>query len=151
MNKSKHLRFWPGLCLVLSHSGCIIGPVELVSDNLPPEIINATSFNQCNANPDCTDEGFGNVIYTCDNCNLSADLVASSGLVFAMVEDDNPAALDYRWTLSASGWLTNAISDEIGSQVVIGDIAAVDGQTLTLQILDGNDYQVQMSWILEGT
>lgn len=132
-------------------SGCVIGPVELVADNLPPEIINATSFNQCLANTDCTDEGFGNVITTCDNCNLTADLVASNGLVFAMVEDDSPADLDYRWTLSDSGWLTNAISDEIGSQVVISDTASVDGEILTLQILDGSDYQVQMRWILEGS
>lgn len=91
------------------------------------------------------------MITTCDNCNLTADLVASNGLVFAMVEDDNAAELDYRWTLSDSGWLTSAISDEIGSQVVITDVAAVDGETLTLQILDGSDYQVQMRWILEGS
>jgi hypothetical protein len=77
-------------------------------------------------------------------------VVASNGLVFAMVDDDNPTELDYRWTLSTSGWLTNAISDDIGSQVVLSDLEAADGQELTLQILDGNDYQVQMNWILEG-
>jgi len=131
-------------------AGCIIGPVELVPDNLPPEIINATSFNQCNANIECTDQDNGNVIRYCQNCELRADIVASNGLVFAMVDDDNPTELDYRWTLSASGWLTNAISDEIGSQVVISDLAAANGQTLTLQILDGDTYQVQMNWILEG-
>ena len=151
MSCFRSLQNWPVLCLVFLHTGCVIGPVELVADNLPPEIINATSFNQCMANPECTDEGFGNVITTCDNCNLTADLVASNGLVFAMVEDDNAAELDYRWTLSDSGWLTSAISDEIGSQVVITDVAAVDGETLTLQILDGSDYQVQMRWILEGS
>ena len=151
MSSFRQLQTWPILCFLFSHSGCVIGPVELVADNLPPEIINATSFNQCMANPDCNDEGFGNVITTCDNCGLTADLVASNGLVFAMVEDDAAEDLDYRWTLSDSGWLTNAISDEIGSQVVIADIAAVDGEVLTLQILDGNDYQVQMRWTLEGS
>ena len=90
------------------------------------------------------------MIRYCQNCELSADIVASNGLVFAMVEDDNPIELDYRWTLSASGWLTNAISDEIGSQVVIADLTAANGQVLTLQILDGDAYQVQMNWILEG-
>ena len=124
--------------------------MELVPDNLAPEIINATSFNQCNANPDCIDEDFGSVIRYCQNCDLTADIVASNGLVFAMVDDDDPSALDYRWTLSTSGWLTNATSDEIGSQVVIGDLQEADGQTLTLQILDAEDYQVQMSWLLEG-
>jgi hypothetical protein len=34
--------------------------------------------------------------------------------------------------------------------VVLSDLEAADGQELTLQILDGNDYQVQMNWILEG-
>ena len=149
MSCFSHLQNWPTICLVFMQTGCVIEPVELVADNLPPEIINATSFNQCMANPECTDEGIGNVITTCDNCSLTADLVASNGLVFAMVEDDSPEELDYRWTLSDSGWLTSAISDEIGSQVVINDIAAVDGEILTLQILDGSDYQVQMGWILD--
>jgi hypothetical protein len=144
------LEIWPGLCITLCCGGCILGPVELVPDNLPPEIINATSFNQCNANPECIDEDFGSVIRYCQNCNLSADIVASNGLVFAMVDDDQPESLDYRWTLSNSGWLTNAISDDIGTQVVLADLEAADGQTLTLQILDGNDYQVRMSWFLEG-
>ena len=130
--------------------GCILGPVELVPDNLPPEIINATSFNQCNANPECVDEDFGSVIRYCQNCDLTADIVASNGLIFAMVEDDAPEALDFRWTLSTSGWLTNAISDDIGTQVVLENLEEADGQTLTLQILDGNDYQVKMNWILEG-
>jgi hypothetical protein len=144
------LRFWPRLCIAIGSGGCIIGPVELVPDNLPPKIINATSFNECNANPECVDEDFGSVIRYCQNCELTADVVASNGLVFAMVDDDNPTELDYRWTLSTSGWLTNAISDDIGSQVVLSDLEAADGQELTLQILDGNDYQVQMNWILEG-
>ena len=90
------------------------------------------------------------MIRICEDCDLTANIVASNGLVFAMVEDDAPENLDYRWTLSSSGWLTNAISDEIGSQVVIGDLVSANGQTLTLQILDGTDYQVQMRWILEG-
>jgi hypothetical protein len=131
-------------------NACIIGPVELVSGNLPPEIINATSFNECNADNTCIDEDLGNVIRICEDCNLTANIVASNGLVFAMVEDDAPENLDYRWTLSSSGWLTNAISDDIGSQVVIEDLSAANGQILTLQILDGADYQVQMRWTLEG-
>jgi hypothetical protein len=144
------LQTWPKLCIGFWCGGCILGPVELVPDNLPPEILNATSFNQCNANPECIDEDFGSVIRYCQNCQLSADIVASNGLVFAMIDDDQPENLDYRWTLSTSGWLTNAISDDIGTQVVLADIEAADGQTLTLQILDGGDYQVKMSWLLEG-
>jgi hypothetical protein len=95
----RYLEFWPRLCIASMCVGCILGPVELVPDNLPPEIINATSFNQCNLNLECIDEDFGSVIRYCQNCDLAADIVASNGLIFAMVEDDAPEAMTsgLRW------------------------------------------------------
>jgi hypothetical protein len=125
-------RGYPPLLIPLLTAACVIGPIEVLSVDSAPEIVSGGPASS------------GSVV------TLERDPTK----FWVQVRDENPEQLAYLWELSRDGPL--AISQESdsnnpaigGSEIELPRDANLDGQVLTVLILDENS-QVQVSWTIE--
>lgn len=122
-------RLWHIACIPVLVSGCFyLGPIPTLEENVAPEVMSATPLD-------------GEVI-----------LIGPSGhkvIVFARDDEEDPMV--FIWRLSRGGVLGTAypVNDGLGSEVDLPYDQELDGQTLYVDIDDGQNDYVTVSWPLE--
>lgn len=155
---SKHLGFWPGLCILYGVSGCIVGPVEFIEQDEAPVLASATHYSEClgtPALPDCEVETFNNgTLDICEDCLANVN-VEDQSTFLAVISDESLSTIEYTWILTGVGILNYASSIPenngfAGSKIDLSEESGLDAQQLSLYIRDDHDHVLKIRWNLES-